>query len=176
MERTDIGAVHAAGEALTAWYAAWNAHDIAGISDLCTPDIVYEDPGSPWGPIRGREHVRRLVEHYLRASPDFRLDEHERWAAADGSVIASYFTATSTVTGPVDPPGFAPTNSPLRFEGMDRSEIRDGLLSRHQIFYDVMEAGRQLGAVPARGSVGERAGAALQRIRARSLRRRAGDR
>ena len=38
-------------------------------------------------------------------------------------MITTYFKATGTFTGPFDPPGFAPTNGRLEFEGMDRSEL-----------------------------------------------------
>lgn len=55
--------------------------------------------------------------------------------------------------------------------GMDRSEIRDGRLARHQIFWDIAELGRQLGAFPARGSTADRVTRQLQRLTARRLRR-----
>jgi len=40
------------------------------------------------------------------AAPDFHLDELERWITPGGDVIATYFKATGTFTGPFDPPGF----------------------------------------------------------------------
>jgi hypothetical protein len=55
---------------------------------------------------------------------------------------------------------------------MDRSEIRDGRLSRHQIFWDMVEFGRQIGAFPKRGSRGEKLSRQLQRLTARRMRRR----
>jgi hypothetical protein len=55
--------------------------------------------------------------------------------------------------------------------GMDRSEIREGRLARHQIFWDMVELGRQLGAFPQRGSRAERLTRRLQRLTARRLRR-----
>jgi hypothetical protein len=55
--------------------------------------------------------------------------------------------------------------------GMDRSEIRDGLLARHQIFWDIAELSRRLGALPERGSGGDRIARHLQRLTAQRLRR-----
>jgi hypothetical protein len=53
---------------------------------------------------------------------------------------------------------------------MDRSEIREGRLARHQIFWDMVELGRQIGAFPARGSVAENLTRRLQHLAARRMR------
>lgn len=94
-----------------------------------------------------------------------------------GDVIASYFRVTGTLTGELEAPGLPPlAPSDQRFEllGMDRSEIRDGThLSRHQIFWDTTELGRQIGIMPARNSVGDKLSRRLQRLTARRMRQRA---
>jgi hypothetical protein len=68
--------------------------------------------------------------------------------------------------------GFPPTSHQpdLSLFGMDRSEIREGRLARHQIFWDMVEMGRQLGAFPQRGTRAERLTRHLQRLTARRLR------
>jgi FAD/FMN-containing dehydrogenase len=38
------GPESAASAALEGWYAAWNAHDVEGISALMTDDVRYDDP------------------------------------------------------------------------------------------------------------------------------------
>jgi hypothetical protein len=89
-------------------------------------------------------------------------------------VIASYFRFTATFAAELTAPGLpplAPTGGHLEMLGMDRSEIRDGLLARHQIFWDIAELSRQLGALPARGSRGDRIARHLQQLTARRLRR-----
>jgi hypothetical protein len=53
---------------------------------------------------------------------------------------------------------------------MDRSEIRDGKLARHQIFWDMVELGRQIGAFPTRGSRAEKLSRRLQHLAARRMR------
>jgi hypothetical protein len=78
------------------------------------------------------------------------------------------------MTGPLDPPGFAPTGTRIQFEGDDHWEFRGDLVCRCRVLYDANDIAVQLGATPAPGSRGERLGVALQRLQARSARRRAG--
>ncbi len=121
---------------------------------------------------------RRAVTEYVRAAfagiPDLRLEKLEEWVTPGGQVIASYFRFSGTFSGPLTAPGLptlAPTGGRLEVLGMDRSEIRDGRLARHQIFWDMVELGRQLGAFPERGSRAERLTRRLQPIAARRMRR-----
>jgi steroid delta-isomerase-like uncharacterized protein len=159
---------------IAAWYAAWNAHDIAAVKQLVTGDAVLEEPDAPPGGHRGPEAIGAWMASWLRACPDLRLDEHERWVSADGATVATWFTARAHFSGPLDPPGFAPTGTAIEIVGMDRTEIRDGLVARHQIFYDTATIARQIGAAPLPGSLGERIAVRLQRGMARKLRRQAG--
>ena len=154
------------------WYAAWNAHDPAAIATLMTDDVVYEDPGATEPRTHGREPVVEWARTAFRAVPDMHLELLDEWASPDGTVIATRFRFTATFTGPLDPPGIAPTNRPLDFYGMDRNETRDGLIARHQIFWDIAERYRILGLLPAHGSFSERIAIRWQRTNARRLRRR----
>jgi hypothetical protein len=67
---------------------------------------------------------------WLTACPDLHLDGHERWASADGSKVVTWFTVRATLSGPLDPPGFTPTNTAIEVAGMDRTEVRDGFVAR----------------------------------------------
>lgn len=148
-----------ASDVLDRWYAAWNAHDLAAISALMTEDVRYEDAGAPRAVVNGRGAVEDYVSALFRGVPDMHLEKLEEWVSLGGSVIASYFRLTATLTGAIDPPGapaIAPTNGAIEFLGMDRSELREGRLARHQIFYDTAENGRQVGLLPRRGTVTER--------------------
>jgi hypothetical protein len=80
---------------------------------------------------------------------------------------------TATMTGPLVPPGFAPTGQRLTLEGDDHWEFQDGLTSRCRTLFDANELTVQLGGTPPPGSTGEKAGVLLQRLAARRLRARA---
>jgi steroid delta-isomerase-like uncharacterized protein len=164
----------AATDALRRWYDAWNAHDVEAISALMTDDVRYEDPAAPAAVMNGRPAVEAYVRAAFAAIPDFRLEKLEEWVTPGGEVISSYFRFSGTFLAPLTAPGLpplAPTGGRLEMVGMDRSEIRDGRLARHQIFWDMVEFGRQLGAFPPRGSRAERLSRRLQHLTAHRSRR-----
>ncbi|HEX5923406.1 MAG TPA: ester cyclase, partial [Baekduia sp.] len=80
--------------------------------------------------------------------------------------------AVGTHTGPIDPPGFAPTGKRLEFPVWEISELRDGRASRVRIAIDMADVMRQLGLLAAPGSRAERAMATLQRLQMKVSRRR----
>ena len=162
-----------AAQVLDSWYAAWNAHDVSAVSALVTDDVRYEAPAAHAEVLEGRRALEEYVGDAFSALPDLHLEKLEEWLSSDDQVIASYFRITATFTGPLEAPGLpplAPTNGRIDLLGMDRSEIRDGRLSRHQIFWDTAELGRQIGALPPRGSAMERISRRLQPLTARRLR------
>jgi predicted ester cyclase len=103
----------------------------------------------------GHDNVRVYLDVALRAVPDLRIEMREKWVSPGGLVIASSFDFCATFSGPLSYPGFAslaPTGRTVAISGIDRSEIRDGRLARHQIFWDGSDFGRQVGLLPARNS------------------------
>jgi steroid delta-isomerase-like uncharacterized protein len=172
--RPSASAEAAASDTLARWYEAWNGHDADAISALMTDDVAYEDPAAPSPVMHGRVAVDQYARRAFAGIPDLHLEKLEEWVTPGGGVIASYFRFSGTfaaeLTAP-DLPPLAPTGGGLQIPGMDRSEIRDGRLARHQIFWDIAELSRQLGALPARGSRAERVTRHLQRLTARRLRR-----
>ena len=159
----------AAAQLMERWYAAWSARDSGAIAACLTQDAVLEEPS---GAYRGHDAILDWARSVFRSSADFHLEMLDAWITPGGAVMATYFKATGTFTGPYDPPGFAPTNGRIEFEGMDRNEIRDDRIARHQIFYDTTGVARQMGATPAPGTLGERVGVRMQQLAARRLRKR----
>lgn len=169
-----LSAEAAARDTLRRWYDAWNAHDVEAISALMTEDVRYEDPSAPSPVLDGRPAVEEYVRAAFAAIPDLRLDKLEEWVTPGGAVISSYFRFSGTFRAPLTAPALpplAPTGGRLEILGMDRSEIRDGRLARHQIFWDMVDLGRQLAAFPPRGSRAERLSRRLQHFASRRLRR-----
>jgi steroid delta-isomerase-like uncharacterized protein len=163
-----------ASEALQRWYAAWNAHEVDAIGALMTDDVLYEDPSAPESVMQGRDSVLEYIRAAFTALPDLHLEKLEEWVTPGGAVIASYFKFTGTLTGTLTAPGvppLAPTNRAIELLGMDRSEIENGRLSRHQIFWDMVDMGRQIGAFPERGSTVDKLSRRAQRLKARQMRR-----
>jgi steroid delta-isomerase-like uncharacterized protein len=146
------------------WEAAWNSHQAERVLELMTEDIVYDDSAWP-KPMRGHGDVREFLTSVWRGMPDLQFEMVEGPFLHPGQPVATtYWRGTGTFTGPLDPPGFAPTGARLEIDGFDLQEYRDGRVCRLRIVTDMMEASRQLGLMPAHGSRVEKAGAAAQRL------------
>jgi steroid delta-isomerase-like uncharacterized protein len=155
------------------YLAAWNGHDVAAIADLVTDDIVWQDPALP-ATARGVPAVQEFMRAAWVTFPDLRFDEtDDPHCTFDGERVAWRWRMRGTMTGPIEPPGFAPTGRTMEVEGVDVWRMRDGRIARYRAYYDLDDLARQLGIAPARGSAGEKAVAALQRLQARIMRRRA---
>jgi steroid delta-isomerase-like uncharacterized protein len=146
------------------WEAAWNSHEPDRLLELMTEDIVYDDSAWP-RTMRGHADVREFVESAWRAMPDLEFHTVEGPFLSEGEPKAAfYWRGTGTFTGPLDPPGLAPTGARIEFEGCDIQEYRDGRVCRLRIVFDMMDVSRQIGMAPAPGSRLEKAGATAQRL------------
>jgi hypothetical protein len=81
-----------------------------------------------------------------------------------GALALELMTEDIVHTGPLEPPGFAPTGRRVEFEGVDFHEYPDGRVCRLRIVFDMMDIGRQIGTLPKAGSPVEKAAAAAQRL------------
>lgn len=154
------------------YQAAWNDHDPAAMAALLTDDIVWEDPALG-EPARGVAAVQEFMRGSWIGFPDLRFDESDHpHRTAGGDQIAWRWRMRGTMTGPLDPPGFAPTGQAMEVEGVDLWTLRDGRICRYRAFYDMNDVARQLGIAPPAGSRGEKAMVAVQRLQARAAARR----
>ncbi len=156
-------------------HAAVNAHDARAVAALCHENVLWEDPAAP-EPLRGREAVYHFHRDILfRAIPDVRIELVDGpYLSLDGVSIAVHLRMSGTMTGPLIPPGFAPTGRPIAFETAEFSYFVGELLSRHAVVLNMLDLARQIGAVPKAGSIAERFGVRLQHIAARRARRNRG--
>jgi steroid delta-isomerase-like uncharacterized protein len=146
------------------WAAAWNSHEPDRLLELMTEDIVYDDSAWP-RTMRGHADVREFLDSTWRALPDLAFEIAAGPFLEDGAPRAVvYWKGTGTFTGPLEPPGFAPTGARLEFDGFDLQEYRDGRVSRLRIVFDMMDVSRQVGLMPQPGSRIEKAGATAQRL------------
>jgi steroid delta-isomerase-like uncharacterized protein len=138
------------------WLAAWNSHEPDRLLALMTDDIVYEDTAWPTT-MRGHADVRAFLDHAWRGMPDLRFEVRAGpFVHPQEPRAASWWNASGTHTGPLDPPGLAPTGKALAFDGADFHEYRDGKVARLRIVFDMGAVIRQLGLLPAAGSREER--------------------
>jgi steroid delta-isomerase-like uncharacterized protein len=153
--------------------AAFNAHDADALVAMMTDDVVVEHSAAP-AALHGRTEVSAFYTARLwKAFPDLRLE------LADGPFfhphaprVSIRWLAVGTHTGPLDPPGLAPTGKRVQVDAREIAEFRNGLFSRIQVVADMADAMRQLGALPAPGSRAERAMAMMQRLQTKLPRHR----
>ena len=92
-------------------HAAVNAHDASAIAALCTEDVVWEDPAAAQT-LRGRDAVLRFHRDVMfPALPDVRVElvDGPYLALDDDTGVAVRLRISGTMTGALNPPGFAPT-------------------------------------------------------------------
>jgi steroid delta-isomerase-like uncharacterized protein len=159
------------GDFVHRWEEAWNSHEPERVLGLMTEDIVYDDSAWPTTMV-GHADVRAFVDSTWRAFPDLRFEWIDGPYIVPGQMKASFWwRGTGTFTGPLDPPGFAPTGDHIEFEGADFHEYRDGRVARLRIVFDMMDIARQLGTLPKAGSRIEKGAAAAQRLGVKLRRR-----
>lgn len=150
-------------------FGALNAHDVDGIVAMHTPDAVLHHPALPH-PATGRTAIAKGFEAIFRAFPDieFPMDEI-RLYVADGHRAAVSWRFTGTMTGRIDPPGYAPTGKSCSVEGVCLYEFADdpgsGTLefARHTVIYDTLGLLQDLGIMPRTESSAAKLTAGLQR-------------
>jgi steroid delta-isomerase-like uncharacterized protein len=156
------------------WLDAWNSHQAERVLELLTEDVELRDDSWP-KTMHGHDDVRAFLAALWRAVPDMRFDLLDGPYVIPGEPRASFhWRGSGTFTGPMDPPGFAPTGRRWVLDGVDFQEYRDGRIARLRVAFDMMSLARQLGVLPATGSRAERAMAAAQRaaVRLQQLARR----
>lgn len=146
-------------------HAAVNAHDAEAVAALCAEDVVWEDPAAPHT-LQGRAEVLAFHRDIMfPALPDTHIAIIDGpYLALDGQGIAARLRITGTMTGPLAPPGFAPTGGRLSFETAEFSHFEGGLLARHTVVLDMLDLARQIGAVPKAGGMADRLGVWMQNL------------
>jgi steroid delta-isomerase-like uncharacterized protein len=140
-------------ELIDGWQTAWSGHEGDAFAEVCASGIQYEDPLTPT-PLAG---VDALVAHAQRlwaAFPDARL-ERTGERLTDGGFVAAPCKVLGTHREPLE--SVPATNRFVVVHCIFYCELQHELLLRVRAFYDVYDAATQLGVLPARGTLGEKA-------------------
>ena len=149
-----------------------NEHDVRHISTIFTEDAELRDDAWP-ETMKGHAAVERFVTALWRALPDFRFELLEGpFLADDGHHAAARVRVAGTVTGPYEPPGFAPTHGPMTTEFGGFLEFEGERIKRARIIVNMNDVAIQIGAAPRPGTPAERLLVAMQRLNARRIARR----
>ncbi len=138
---------------IDAWEAAWSGKEPAAFARVCSEQIHYEDPlvGEP---LEGLEALTAHASRLWSAFPDARLEKLSD-RLSDGRFVAAPSKLLATHREPLD--GLPATNRFIVVPGIFYCEVQHGKLLRVRAFFDVYDAAVQLGILPGRGTLGEKA-------------------
>ena len=150
-----------ADQLIDRWQSAWSGREPSAFADLCTADIHYEDPltGEPLeGPAELGRHAARLWS----AFPDARMERTGRRLTDTGAeelsevgFIAAPAKLLATHRAALE--GLPATNRFVVVHCVFYCEVESARLRRVRAFFDLYDAAVQLGVLPARGTMGEKA-------------------
>jgi ketosteroid isomerase-like protein len=115
---------------LQAFLDAFNAHDVDAIMAFFTEDCVLEMPRGPAPGGRrlvGKEQVREGIRSRLDGIPDIHYGDDRHWSSGDRGV--SEWTIRGTLAG----------GERIEVRGCDLLEFRDGLISRKDSFWKIVD-------------------------------------
>jgi len=140
-------------ELLDAWEAAWSGKDPQVFASICSPDVHYEDPltDEPLdGPAALAEHAERLWAGF----PDARLETLGA-RVIDGNLVSAPAKLLATNRAPLE--GLPATNRFIVVPVIFYCQLRGERILRVRAFFDLYDAGVQLGILPGRGTLGSKA-------------------
>lgn len=140
-------------ELIDNWEGAWSGRDEKAFAAVCSSKLHYEDPLTP-EPLEGVDELAQHASRLWTAFPDARLEQtgerltNERYVAAPCKLLATHRAALN---------GLPATNRFLVVHAVFYCEVRRNRLLRVRGFFDLYDAATQLGILPARGTLGEKA-------------------
>ncbi len=135
------------------WEAAWSGRDPDAFAPVCAEEVHYEDPLTD-EPLEGLQGLGRHAERLWNGFPDARL---ERTGArlSDGRFVAAPSKLLATHREALE--GLPATNRFVVVHCIFYCELQQDRLLRVRGFFDLYDAATQLGVLPSRGTLGEKA-------------------
>jgi predicted ester cyclase len=138
---------------IAGWRSAWSGRDPTAFADLCDANAQYEDPLTD-GPLVGAAALGEHAARLWRGLPDARL-ESSGASVHDGAFVAAPCRLAGTHTELLA--GLPPTGRFVSVQCLFYCELSGDLLRRVRGFFDLYDAAVQLGVLPARNTLGEKA-------------------
>jgi steroid delta-isomerase-like uncharacterized protein len=142
-----------ADELASAWEAAWSGREREAFHSVCHPDASYEDPLTP-EPLEGPDAIAEHAARLWAAFPDVRMEQLGP-RLSDGEYLAIPSKLLGTHRDPLE--GLPATNRFVVVPCVFYCEREGDRLLRIRAFFDLYGAAVELGVLPARGTLGEKA-------------------
>jgi steroid delta-isomerase-like uncharacterized protein len=138
---------------LDGWERAWSEKDPEGFAPLCVTDVAYEDPVTS-EPLEGAGEIADHAKRLWTAFPDARLEKTGA-RLTDGRFVAA--PSKLVATHRADLEGLPATGRFIVVHCVFYCQLEHERLARVRGFYDLYDAATQLGVLPNRGTLGEKA-------------------
>jgi len=125
-------------------FAAENAHDVQATLDTYTDDIVWDDVTHPDAPFYGKEQVGAVYTSILDAIPDVVLTSVKRFSGEGGRFVVDESMLSGHVHG--EWAGMEGGGAPVEVRILHIFELRDGLISFENAWFDAAAVQRQIRA------------------------------
>lgn len=125
-------------------FAAENAHDVAATLGTYNDDIVWDDVTNPEAPFHGKERVGEIYTSIIDAIPDVNLRTVKRFSCEEGRIVVDESILTGHVEGEWS--GMQGGGAPVEVRILHVFEIRDGLISYENAWFDAANVSRQIEA------------------------------
>jgi len=135
------------------WQAAWCGREPDAFAEVCAAGIQYEDPLTG-EPLKGVDALAAHAQRLWAGFPDARM-ERTGERLTDGRFVAAPCKLLGTHREPLE--GLPATNRFVVVHCIFYCELERGRLLRVRTFFDLYDAATQLGILPARGTLGEKA-------------------
>lgn len=109
------------------WLAAWTGNDPERLLTFYTEDTYYRDPARPHG-LNGRDELRKYLERLLAVYPNW------VWSPVEIMPTEKGFTLKWRADIPIN-------GQNIVEDGLDIVELRDGKISRNEVYFDPSRMG-----------------------------------
>jgi steroid delta-isomerase-like uncharacterized protein len=137
------GATERLHETIAAYNDAWNAHDVARISSMHTPDMVFENHTA--GERAEGEEALAHIAHIFESWPDIEFETRRLYVRED--LVVQEWTARATHVKPLTRGEIVaePSGKRIEWEGMDVIPFQEGKVKRKDVYSDSVSILRQVG-------------------------------
>ena len=130
-------------ETIAAYNDAWNAHDVAQIGSMHTPDMVFENhtAGERAEGAQALTHIAGIFE----AWPDIEFETRRLYVRDD--LVVQEWTARATHVKPLARGELVaePSGKRIEWKGMDVIPFHEGKVMRKDVYSDSVSILRQVG-------------------------------
>jgi len=127
------------------YLAAMNAHDLDKILTFFTDDAVYEC--IPMGKVsKGKKEIKDFLSNTFTNFPDFKLEMKSGFQAGDRGASEWVMSGTFAKS---DIPAMPATGKKFSVRGAAITEFKNGKVSRHTNYWNLVSFLQQVGIMPA---------------------------